>query len=87
MNKVQTPFGFSTTQFGNLVIYSGKLRFKNIEYLNPSVLERVENINGYCVISYETTLKGVHEVLVQKLGKFAKDVAQERLNQKYNWVK
>jgi hypothetical protein len=88
MNNIQTPFGFSESKFGNLVIYSGKLRFKNIRYLNPCNVEKVEYDNkGYCLISYETTSENLHKALLKKLGRFAKRVAQIRLEQKYNWVK
>lgn len=87
MEKIQTKFGFNVTQFGNLTIYSGKLRFKDIVYTHPCKSIKVEYTKkGYCIISYETIHLETHRIFVQDLGVLAKEIAQFKLNNKYSWV-
>lgn len=83
---IKTEFGFKTILIGDITIYTGKIKFKDIIYTDSDKRIKIFKDGKYTTISYETLDFGYHEYNIQKLGRVCKRIAQARLNQKYGWV-
>ena len=80
-----TPFGFNIIELGSLTVYTGKLRFKGIEYSPGRPYINVKYVRGYCIISFEVIDRELGNELYRVLARLAKGIAQSRLNEKWRW--
>lgn len=85
--KQQTPYGFNSTEFGSLTVYSAKVRFKDIKYVPDVPYLNVQYYNEYCTISFEVIDRNLAEQLWDILGTLCYNVAKAKLENRYGWVK
>ena len=97
MNHINTPFGFSTTRVGNVIIYACKLRInrvsdkiqKQLDALNealPFVTFDFNPHNNHWLIQYSLTDVQKADYAQHSIGALLKAHAIDKLEAKYNWI-
>jgi len=97
MNHINTPFGFSTTRVGNVIIYACKLRINRV---SESIEARIQalataipyasfsfdSFTNYFTIEYSVTDGQKADFAQHSIGALLKAHALDKLEAKYDWI-